>query len=254
MNALKKTLVCLLVVAAGWGCKKAEDPGPPPPDMVLTASATNANAGQNISFNIENPVDNIGSIRWDFGDGSTPINTNDLSRTYSFYSAGTYTVTAQVFNTSGSSVTLSQTVTIAGQVYQNGKLTYARVQAYNANENLWDNEYTGTERLPDVYIRVRARQGNDYQVLLAQSSVLQNFQVNGNAIPFSEVPFGIDGLDLLEVTLFNNNVGQGRPDNVISTFSKSKAELKALYGQNPSSLDWEAIDGLSTLYVTFIWD
>lgn len=254
MNTLKNTFVFLLIAAAGWGCKKTEDPLPMAPDMVLTASSSNANAGQAIAFTIENPVDNIGSIQWDFGDGSASVNTNDLTRNHSYNAGGTYTVTAKVFNTSGTSVTLTQTVTITGQVYQNGQLAYARILAYNPNNDLWDHEYTGTERLPDLYLRVRARLGNDYQVLLAQSSTLQNFQVDGTPVPFAGVPFEIDALDLLELTLFNSNVGQGRPDNVIGTFSLSKAGLSAMHGPSPTSREWTSIDGSSTLYVTFEWN
>lgn len=254
MNALRHALLLLVIAAAaGWGCKKTDDPVPLAPDMVLTSSDSDAPAGQAIAFTIENPVDNIGSIQWNFGDGTT-LNGNAITQTHTYTTGGTYTVTAKVFNTSGSSITLTETVTITGQVYLNGKLTYARVEAYDGNNDLWDHEYTGTERLPDLYLRVRKRLGNDYQVLLAQSSVLQNFQVNGTALSFAEVPFSIDDLDLLEVSLINSNMGQGRPDNAIGTFTLSKAGLSAMHAPNPTSMDWTSIDGNSTLYVTFSWN
>lgn len=254
MNTLKQSLCIFLVAATVWGCKKAEDPAPQPPAMELTASSTNAPAGQAITFTVKNPVDNIGSIQWDFGDNTPTVTGNSFSQTHSFTTGGTYTVTARVFKTSGATLPLTVTVTITGQVYLNGKLTYARIDSYNSNNNLWDYEYTGTDRLPDLYLRVRSRLGNDYQVLLAQSSVLQNFQVDGTPFSFSEVPFSIDGLDLLEVTLLNSNIGQGRPDNVITTFTLSKEGLSTMHGTAPVSYTWTGIDGTSSLYVTFTWN
>lgn len=255
-SSLKTALAVLCLAAASTGCKK-EDPGQTPVEpMALVANYPVANAGEPITFHISNAVNGITGVRWNFGDGSAPENTYNISIDHTYTNVGEYTARADVF-VNNETFTCTRNVKIEGQVEQRGTLTGARVTGYNNQTSLWDYEYSNSaDRYPDIYLRVRVKRGNTYEVLLAKSAVKQNFAVNGSFMTFDNVPFLIDDMDLLEVSIMNDNTTESRVDNVIGSFVKTKTELVNLHSSSGgySAFEWVSTDSYSVLDVTFAWN
>jgi len=83
------------------------------PSAALTASATSASTGEQITFDATNATDDVGiaRTRWDFDDGTTKTGPNV---THSFDSGGTYDVQVTVVDTAGYRATETVTVSVSG--------------------------------------------------------------------------------------------------------------------------------------------
>ncbi len=85
---------------------------PPGPVAIITASPTTVAEGGTVDFNSDLSTGNPTGFMWDF-DGDGVADTTDANASYTYNTAGTYTVTLTVVNLSGVD-SATQTITVTG--------------------------------------------------------------------------------------------------------------------------------------------
>ncbi len=140
MKKLINLSFVMILLSAGTGCEKVEDP-----TACFTPSTTNADVNDAVAFT--NCSENAESYEWNFGDGSTSTGS---AASHVYTSPGTYTVTLTAFGEEKDDQT-SQQITVTGNdpnIPACEQENYGWVKVRNLHEENYgvyiNNQYKGT--------------------------------------------------------------------------------------------------------------
>ncbi len=132
-----------------------------------------ANVNDRLTFDLYNKVQGISGVRWDMGDGRTPVSGQTYYQ-YTYTTAGTYTVTATVFH-ENTSTELTRQVTIEGpNTNPQGAIRIKKIELIQFNQSVNDLEYNSglPQRNPDIYFDINyVNQNGNYINLYFKSEV-----------------------------------------------------------------------------------
>jgi beta-glucanase (GH16 family) len=141
MTKIKFLYILLMFLVIGCdSSESALEPEPPTDlDFEITISESNPQ-----SVSIDASASNSNFYKFNFGDGSDVIQSNDGSASYTYPSAGNYTIKVSAHTTETVFIEVSKQVEISEQVQEEFPDGYITPTSYEGYDLVWQDEFDGT--------------------------------------------------------------------------------------------------------------